>query len=100
MAAGLPPGDFWAVTPGEVVITLRGASDRIARDAEQAKRLIYAQAVLNSFAWHKPGKMPDFDRFFGAGRGPTGVAQSPEQMMRILQDWTAKTRAAGLQEIH
>lgn len=100
MVAGLPPSDFWAITPAEVTIVLHGAVDRITREADVAKRLVYAQAVLNSFAWNQPGKMPDFDRFFGRAKAVAQHGQSPEQMMQILQDWTARTNAAGLKEVH
>lgn len=78
----------------------RGALDRIKRDADLQRQLVYAQAVLNSYAWHKPSKMPDYDGFFGGGRVPRARAQSPEQMMAIMQDWTARTQAAGLKEVH
>ena len=100
MAAGLPPGDFWAVTPFEVGLILRAAADRLAVDLTQRQQIVYAQAVLNSFAWHKPDKMPDFDAFFSTGRQKAAKRQTPEQMMQVLQDWTARTTAAGLKEIH
>lgn len=79
---------------------LRGMGERLAADLHQRQQIIYAQAVLNSFAWHKPGKMPDFDTFFSTGKGKSRKVQSPEQMMQVMQDWTARTNAAGLREIH
>ncbi|MDR7125499.1 hypothetical protein [Pseudotabrizicola sp. 4114] len=100
VAAGLPSGEFWPITPGEITVILRGARDRIQREAEIAKRLVYAQAVLNSHAWHGPRRMPDFDRFFGTARAPGSARQTPEQMMNALRDWSAKVSAAGLPEVH
>ena len=82
------------------MVILRGARDRIQREAEQAKRMVYAQAVLNSHAYHAPKKMPDYDRFFGAGLVVKGGPQTPEQMMSALRDWSALASASGLKEVH
>lgn len=65
-------------------------------EVRRSQQIIYAQAVLNAHAWHKPGKMPNFDQFFqiGGRRDMTG-----EEMMAALRDHSARAAAAGLKEV-
>lgn len=63
--AGLTPDSFWENTPAQFMVVVDAAERRLVREIEQQRRIIYAKAVLTSYAYHSPNKMPDFDEFFG-----------------------------------
>ena len=84
MEAGQDPAAFWSLTLREIGLVMAGAVKRIEREKLFADRAAWDTARLNSFAYHTPNKMPDFEKYRGKGRaGPTGAAPS------VRQNWAA-----------
>lgn len=63
---------------------MAGAAKRIEREKLFADRAAWDTARLTAFAFHKPGDMPDFDKFRGKGRVSDAPAAPP-----VRQDWRA-----------
>ena len=79
------------MTPREAAAVLAGAVERAWRETRRMQRLAYSQAVLSTFAFHKPGKMPAFEKAFPDGKPKQ--PQSPDEIMRAMEQWTVALAA-------
>lgn len=86
----MSPSEFWAATPREVKAVLDGVVEAISARRREAQQLAYSQAVLNSYAWHAPKKMPKFDAAFGVKK-----KQTPAEAFAAMSRWVAVYAAPG-----
>lgn len=89
--AGLDPAAFWENTPAQFIVVIEACERRLAQEIQRQQRLVYAQACLSAFAFHRPTRMPDFDEFFLGCRR----RQSGEEIKQVLDRFAALQSATA-----
>lgn len=68
-------------------MALRGAAEGELRRLRSMQAVAHSHASLTGYAYHKPGKMPRFDKVFpDPKRG--GRPQSDEEMLASMRAWS------------
>ena len=76
LAQGQPYGQFWDLTPREIVAILRGGVARVTVENDLARQRNYELATLIAYAFNDPKNMPKFSAVSQKKEVPDEVAQA------------------------
>lgn len=80
MSAGFDPARFWDITPKEIDREMRGAMQRLEREADERM----------SFAWHivaldRTKKLPKLESLLTGAKGRRTKAQTPDELLVAMK---------------
>jgi len=89
VAWGVPPAEFWKLTPQEINSIVHAFAKREKENAYHQAVLLYNTAILTGTAFHNPKKMPTFDKAF-PGLEPKRQPQSWQTSKRRIEAYREK----------
>ncbi len=89
VAWGVPPADFWQLTPREINGITSAFAIREKENAHRQAVLLYNTVILISIAFHNPKKMPAFEKAF-PGLMPERQPQNWQTAKKRIEDYRDK----------